>query len=156
MSRVPWSLKRWNTRRSSPLDQSQSIQGACPGVDSSLAGAVDDENPKVGFDADLAGQPGIRFEVRFTGQAFLFNLGPIGGGSPAKIWTRQVVHRAFPPQRCRISMPASSIARTNFFPVSTSKRLFTLDCHGGHARVTPEFWTVLWAMGFVFGSIVIA
>src|SRR5580658_3023811 len=33
---------------------------------------------------------------------------------------RQVVHFAWPPQRCRISIPASSMHRTSFFPASAS------------------------------------
>ena len=44
----------------------------------------------------------------------------MGGASPASTSTRQVVHRALPPQRWRMSIPASSIARTSFFPASTS------------------------------------
>lgn len=44
----------------------------------------------------------------------------IGPGSPETIWTRQVVHRALPPHLCRMSIPASSIARTSFLPASTS------------------------------------
>src|SRR4028118_2199877 len=42
-------------------------------------------------------------------------------GSPDKISTRQVVHFAFPPQRCKISTPLSSKAKTSLRPSSASK-----------------------------------
>src|SRR3954447_5340004 len=49
------------------------------------------------------------------------SFSPIGPGSPDRISTRHVVQRALPPQRCRMSMPASSIASTSLLPFSASK-----------------------------------
>ena len=88
--------------------------------DAGLARAVDDDNRQVGFDADLAGQPGIRFEVRFTGQLCLGRCS-LASASPASIWTRQVVQRCValrngahsPPRRPRSPGPASSLFSTS-------------------------------------------
>ena len=40
----------------------------------------------------------------------------IGPGLPSRICTLHVVQRAFPPQRCRISTPASMMASTSRWP----------------------------------------
>src|SRR3954470_16329485 len=45
----------------------------------------------------------------------------ISPGSPASTSTRQVVHLALPPQRCSMSIPASSMASTSLRPCSASK-----------------------------------
>ena len=113
------------------LDEARSsIRGAVRG-ESGLLRPVDDADLHIGFDVDLAGKPDIRGQVAFAIEPFLLGR-PMGGTLPSSTSTRQVVHRALPPQRWRMSMPASSIARTSFFPASTFNRFLPVDRHGGH------------------------
>ena len=105
-------------RGGSPVPD-RSIGGARSGGNPGLLRPVDDPDLHVGFDVDLAGEPDIRRQVAFAASRS-FSASPMGGTLPSSTSTRQVVHRALPPQRWRMSMPASSIARTSFFPASTS------------------------------------
>src|ERR1035437_466654 len=66
------------------------------------------------------------------GESIASSASPISPASPAISSTRHVVHRAFPPHRCRMSIPLSSIARTSFLPSGPSK-----------VRVPLAVWAVI-------------
>ena len=89
-------------------------------VDPLHRGPVDHGDPEVGIDPDLAGEPDVRARGRPRGPAAPARAPSGAATSPPRTSTRQVVHRALPPQRCMMSMPASSMARTSFLPGSTS------------------------------------
>jgi hypothetical protein len=116
----------------------ESVQWAGPRINSSLARAVDDVNPQVGFDADLARQPGIRFKVRFPSQACLLSLSH----------RRGITGQDLDPARGATRVASATVQdidsgildrQDQLLSVLDLERLFTLDCHGGHRLLTPVF-----------------
>src|ERR1043165_10010670 len=95
------------------------------------------ERNRLAMESELG--PNIRLSCRHERRMFgpssdsiasrLRSSSLISPGSPSRTSTRQGVKRALPPQRCRISMPASSSASTRFFPagVSVSTRPFAVS-----------------------------